>query len=92
MATITDLLPQYQGPLKAIQAAQKAIINVVADTTEGATGQQKANKIAKFHIIMQDSVTQIEKFLVSEGAANLEDLVAAEADKPIVEETPAASP
>lgn len=91
MATIDAVPEQYKSYFKALTKSIDAMIDIVADNTTEAPneslsiGQIKANRIAEFHIMMQNSVTEIEKMLVT-GAIDMEGQVNALKLKPLVTE------
>ena len=96
MGNLDTIPEQYKSYFQAIKKGTDAMIDIVADITsvapEGQSiGQIKANRVAEFHVIMQNSVTEIEKMLVT-GAVDMEGQIDALKLKPLVEEPIAAEP
>jgi len=89
MGNLDTIPEQYKSYFQAIKKGTDAMIDIVADITsvapEGQSiGQIKANRVAEFHVIMQNSVTEIEKMLVT-GAVDMEGQIDALKLKPLVE-------
>jgi hypothetical protein len=63
---VGDLPIQYRQYINSLTKGTQRLIDIIDDATEGITGSQKANRIAKIHALMQQSVTQIEKMLITD--------------------------
>jgi hypothetical protein len=96
MGALENLPEQYKSYFQAIKKGVDAMIDIVGDNTSQAPegqniGQVKATRIAEYHVIIQNGVTEIEKMLIT-GAVDIEGQVDALKLKPLVEEPAAAEP
>lgn len=84
MATIADLPAQYKPYCRACNKGFQKIIDIIYDTpATGATGQQKADRIAEIHGLIQGAITEIEKLCVT-GTVDVEGQMDAIIAKPII--------
>ena len=82
MATINDCPTQFRPALRTVNKGVSHIVDIIASLNVDFTPQERADRIAEIHTLMQEAVTKVETMLVS-GTVDIEGQIDAVIAKPL---------